>query len=70
MWQDIEPFVARLRKLQIKEAGLSSIEQTVPSAEELERFLQEERLEGRAPAPAAESSAQPKDITSTGNPTP
>jgi hypothetical protein len=55
VWQDIGPFVASLRKLQQKEAGLSSMEQTIPSVEELESFLQEERSEGKAVPPAASS---------------
>jgi hypothetical protein len=47
VWQDIGPFVENLRKLQVEEAGLSSIAQTIPSAAELERFLNEERSEGK-----------------------
>ena len=47
VWQDIGPFVENLRKLQVEEAGLSSIDQTIPSAAELEHFLNEERSEGK-----------------------
>ena len=59
VWQDIGQFMASLRKLEMKEAGLSSIEQTIPSAEELESFLQDERSEGKTVLPAA-SSGQSK----------
>jgi hypothetical protein len=66
VWQDIGPFVESLRKLQMKEAGLSSMEQTMPSVEELESFLKEERSEGKseksANTPPAGSSARSKDI--------
>ena len=47
VWQDIGPFVEGLRKLQVKEAGLSTIEQTIQTSDELERFLNEERSEGK-----------------------
>jgi len=66
VWQDIGPFVESLRKLQMKEAGLSSMEQTIPSVEELESFLKEERSEGKAEksgdTPAAASSTRSKGI--------
>jgi hypothetical protein len=47
IWQDIGPFVENLRKLQMKQAGLSSLAQTIPTAQELEQFLNEERSEGK-----------------------
>jgi len=47
VWQDIGPFVARLRKLQKQKAGLASLAQTIPSGEEIASFLREERAEGR-----------------------
>jgi hypothetical protein len=59
VWQDIGPFVASLRKLQMKEAHLSSLAQAIPSLGELEDFLQEEKAEGKtgkspeAPPPAS-----------------
>jgi hypothetical protein len=47
VWQDIGPFVEGLRNLQVKEAGLSTIAQTIPAPDELKRFLNEEQSEGK-----------------------
>lgn len=48
VWKDIGPFVASLRNLQRKEAGLASLRETIPSTAALDHFLQEERAEGRS----------------------
>jgi hypothetical protein len=47
VWQDFCDLVQRMRRQEMRASHLDSISQTVPSAQEIRRFLEEELHEGR-----------------------
>jgi hypothetical protein len=46
VWQDIVPFVEKLRSIDARRRGLPHVAQTIPTSNELAQFLEEERSEG------------------------